>query len=112
MRSQIHSVFMKDDVTRYLVELVRETRNHPHLERGASPRATIALVKMAKSAAWYDGRFYVTPRDVAGQFVYTTAHRVSLNESARMANLTPSQVLFGILEKVKRPAPRDKAKAQ
>ncbi len=112
MRSQIHSVYMKEDVARYIVDLVRETRNHPHLEHGASPRATIALVKMAKSTAWYDGRFFVTPRDVAGQFVYTTAHRVSLSESARMANLTPSQVLFGILEKVKRPAPREGAKTK
>ena len=108
MRRQIHSVYMKDDVARYLVDLVRQTRDNPYFERGASPRATVALVKMAKSAAWYDGRFYVTPRDVAMQFVYTTAHRVSLSESARMANRTASQVLFEILEKTKRPAPREK----
>ncbi len=112
MRHQIPSIYMKEEVARYLVELIRETRNHPHLERGASPRATIALVKMSKSAAWYDGRFYVTPQDVAGQFIYTAAHRVSLNESARMANRTLPQVLGEILEKVKRPVPREGGRAK
>ena len=50
MQKQIHDVYMGEAVYRYLLSLVTATRVHPHLERGASPRATIALVRMAKAS--------------------------------------------------------------
>ena len=48
MQQQIHQIYMKESVYRYLLELITETRSHPCLERGASPRGTIALVKRQK----------------------------------------------------------------
>lgn len=48
-------IYIHESVYRYIVELVRKTRQHELLERGGSPRATIALVKMARAAAWMDG---------------------------------------------------------
>lgn len=103
MQREIHQVYMKEEVYRYLLDLVTATRSHPHLEKGASPRATIALVKMAKSAAWFNGRGYVTPNDVLEQFPYTVSHRVSTNMSARMKNIPKSQILKQITETVKKP---------
>ena len=103
MQRAIHEVYMKETVYRYILELVTATRQHPYLERGASPRATIALVKMAKSAAWYQGRDYVTPSDVAGQFPYTVAHRIFPNASARMEGVPKDQIIGKILETVKKP---------
>lgn len=70
MRKEIYQVYMKDSVYEYLLNLVRATRDHSAVARGASPRATIALVKMAKAAAWMEGRDYVTPLDVSGQFPF------------------------------------------
>ena len=103
MQRAIQEVYMKESVYRYILELVTATRQHPYLERGASPRATIALVKMAKSAAWYQGRDYVTPNDVAGQFPYTVAHRIFPNASARMEGVSKDQIIGKILETVKKP---------
>ena len=110
MQHEIHQVYMKEEVYRYLLELVTATRNHPYLEKGASPRATIALVKMAKSAAWFNGRNYVTPNDVMEQFPYTVSHRVSANTSARMENISKSRILKQITATVKKPPMGEKNK--
>ncbi len=104
LQELIHTVAMKEEVYRYILQLVTATRNHPYLERGASPRATIALVKMAKAYAWLSGREYVTPGDVRVQFPYVAAHRILLNGAARMEHRTRQQILTEIAEQVRRPA--------
>ena len=72
LQEEVQQVYLKEDVGRYLTGLIRATREHPALERGASPRATTALVKMAKAEAWMRGRDYVTPADVKKQFAPET----------------------------------------
>lgn len=104
LQELIHTVAMKEEVYRYILQLVTATRNHPYLERGASPRATIALVKMAKAYAWLSGREYVTPGDVRVQFPYVATHRILLNGAARMEHRTRQQILTEIAEQVRRPA--------
>ncbi len=103
MQKQVQDIFVQDEVYRYLVELVTATRTHPSIALGASPRATLALVRMAKAAAWLEGRTFVIPSDVAEQFFYVVSHRVTLNPSARMEGLEKRQILQSILEQVKKP---------
>ena len=103
MQRAIHQVYIQEAVYRYLLDLVTATRDHPFLERGASPRATIALVRLSKSAAWFRGRDYVTPEDVQAQFPYAAAHRVTLNPAARMERLTRESVVQGIAQAGKKP---------
>lgn len=103
MQDEIHDVYIKEEVYRYLLRLVTATREHPHIERGASPRATVALVKMAKAAAWLEGRDYVAPGDIRAQFPYVVSHRLLLNAAARMERLTKSQIIARLLEQVPRP---------
>lgn len=103
MQTEIHQVCLRENVARYIVRLVTATREHPYLEQGASPRATLALVKMAKAAAWYAGRMYVMPADVAEQFSYVLSHRVFPNAAARMEGHTREQILSDILRTEKRP---------
>ena len=100
---EIYQVYMKDVIYDYALKLVRSTRDHAVLERGASPRATIALVQMAKAAAWMSGRDYVTPADVSGQFSYVAAHRVSLSGAARIEGRTKEEVLREVAESVEIP---------
>ena len=100
---EIYQVYMKDVIYDYALKLVRATRDHAVLERGASPRATIALVQMAKAAAWMSGRDYVTPADVSGQFSYVAAHRVSLSGAARMEGRTKEEALREVEETVEIP---------
>ena len=103
IQKAVHEVYMKEELYRYLVELVTATRVHPHVERGASPRATIALVRMAKASAWLAGRNYVTPNDVGGQFPYVVSHRIMLNASAVMEGIDKKQVLTEIAGRIKKP---------
>lgn len=100
---EIYQVYMKDVIYDYALKLVRATRDHAVLERGASPRATIALVQMAKATAWMSGRDYVTPADVSGQFSYVAAHRVSLSGAARIEGRTKEEVLREVAESVEIP---------
>lgn len=97
LQNEIYSVYMKDEVYRYLVTLITATRNHPYIEQGASPRATIALVKMSKAAAWLKGRNYVTPKDVRGQFPYIISHRITLGANARMGNIQKRDIINEII---------------
>lgn len=103
MQDEIHDIYIKEEVYRYILALITATRNHPYLERGAGPRATIALVKMAKACAWLDGRSFVTPADVFYQFPYVVSHRILLSGAARMGNISKWQIISGITEQIKRP---------
>ncbi len=103
MQQDIDKIYIKDSVYRYLLRLVTTTRDHPYLERGASPRATIALVRMAKASAWFDERQFVTPGDVASQFPFVVSHRLLLNTSAKMENKQISSIIDEILTQVEKP---------
>ncbi len=103
----INDVYIKQSVYRYLVEMVRATRNHPYLEYGGSPRATIALVRMARARAWIKGRNFVTPADVAEQFFYVMNHRIQLNSSGYMEGVSKEKILEEIQTSVKKPSMRE-----
>ena len=110
LQSAIHTVFISDAVYAYILSLVTATRNHPYIERGASPRATIAMVKMAKASAWLEGRDYVTPADVEKQFSYVITHRIALNTEARMENRPKEEIVREILKNTKRPSMGEKSR--
>ena len=112
MQGQIHDVYMKEEVYRYLLQLVTSTREHPYLERGASPRATVALVKTAKASAWLEGRDYVTPGDIREQFPYVVSHRLRLNAAARMEGLDKGQIIGKVLEQTPCPPMGDNTSRQ
>ena len=103
IQREVYQVYMKDVIYDYLLQMVRATRSHEDLSRGASPRATIALVKMAKASAWMSGRNYVTPWDVSCQFSYVAAHRVLLSGRSQMERKTKKQILQKIIETVEVP---------
>lgn len=103
MQQQIHEVYVKDVVYDYIIRLVTASRNHQFIERGGSPRATIALVKTAKACAWLQGRHYVVPNDVISQFPYVMFHRITLNMSARMNGSRRMHVLQDIIRSTSQP---------
>lgn len=103
MRHEVHEVFIKEEICRYLLTLVCATRSDPYITQGASPRASLALAKMAKAAAWLDGRDYVTPADVTEQFPFVAAHRITISPAARMEGRTKQAVLQNILDSVNLP---------
>lgn len=105
IRKEIQNVYIDEKVCEYIVTLIRATRNNPYIEMGASPRGTIALVKLCKTTAWLSGRDFVTPNDVEEQFIYAVKHRILLNSEGRLENISRTEVLTDILNKTKKPLP-------
>jgi MoxR-like ATPase len=106
MQAEAERIYIHDAVYHYILQLVRVTREHPYLEMGASPRATMALVKMSRAFAWLRGRDYVSPEDVSCQYAYVVIHRLQLNAKARMEQVKKEQVIAQLLQSVKKPTPK------
>ena len=104
MQEQAGRVYIHDAVLEYAVRwLVASTRSHPSLQAGASRRATMALVAMARACAWLEGGDFVTPAMVARQFPYVVGHRVLLSTQARMAGTSTRDVLVDVVSGTARP---------
>lgn len=101
MQDAVASVYVSQEVVAYIVELIQITRNHPQLARGASPRATLAVVSMAKAMAKLHGRDYIVPRDVQEVYIHTLAHRVEAADVHQ--GLSEEQILSEILQNVGAP---------
>ncbi|MFF4529958.1 AAA family ATPase [Streptomyces sp. NPDC001407] len=95
----VRAVHVADPVRRYAVDLVTATRHHPDLRLGASPRATLHLVRAAKAAAAMAGREFVLPDDVQALAVAVLAHRLLPTAQAQLNRRTAEQVVFEILQR-------------
>ena len=104
LQDTVEKTFISDSVVGYIVRLVGATRTDSEIQRGASPRATLAVAAMAKAIAQLRGRDYVVPADVREVFTQCVAHRLILTPRAQTQGSTAEQILQRILETV--PAPR------
>jgi MoxR-like ATPase len=92
------AVFVDDAVCRYVVALLRHTRNDAHLALGASPRSGIALLRVAKARALLAGRDYVVADDIKSAAVPVLAHRLLLSPQARAAGVTGASAVLDALQ--------------
>jgi MoxR-like ATPase len=90
-------VFVEESVGRYVVALLRHTRSDQRLHLGASPRAGIALLRVAKARALSEARDYVTPDDVKAIATPVLAHRLILAPEARSAGVGPTELVADAL---------------
>lgn len=93
----VNSVHVSDTFVEHVVQLVNETRNHPQLELGCSPRAGISLIKASRARALIHGRDYVTPDDLFALAEDVILHRVRLTYEAVADGFTGRDVLKKIL---------------
>jgi MoxR-like ATPase len=101
----VRQVHVADPVRRYAVNLVTATRNHPDLRLGASPRATLHLVRAARAAAALDGREFALPDDVQNLAGPVLAHRLLPTAQAQLGRRTPEQVVYEIVQRTPVPDP-------
>jgi MoxR-like ATPase len=98
------AVYVEDSVNRYVVTLLRHTRDSRRLALGASPRAGIALLRVAKARAVAAGRDYVLPDDVRSVAPAVLGHRLIIAPEARAAGVTGGEVVQEALEETPVPA--------
>jgi MoxR-like ATPase len=92
-------MFVEESVNRYVVAVLRHTRADERLYLGASPRAGIALLRVAKSLALANGRDYVVPDDVKAVATPVLAHRLILGPEARAAGLSAADLVVDAIER-------------
>ncbi len=97
MQARVREVRVEPRVARYLLELVRRTRDHEELALGASPRGSLALFHAAQARAWLEGRDYASPDDVQALAVPVLAHRLELRSQARYGGRTTRQLVHEIV---------------
>jgi MoxR-like ATPase len=99
LAERARDVFVEESLSRYVVALLRQTRADTRLYLGASPRAGIALLRVAKARALGDGRDFLVPDDVKAIAVSVLAHRLILGPEARSAGLGGEAIVTEALEK-------------
>jgi MoxR-like ATPase len=99
----VRKVHVADVLKQYVISLVTATRSTPELRLGASPRATLHLLRASRARAALDGRDFVIPDDVQALALPVLAHRLLPSADALVARQLPEQVLAGIVEQVPLP---------
>ncbi len=104
IQAAVEEVFVEEDVERYAVELVRRTRAHSRVEVGASPRGSLALLKLSRARAAMLGRDFVVPDDIKEVAVDALSHRLILKPDPMIRGVKPSTIVDEILRDV--PVPK------
>lgn len=100
LRSILSQIVIREELTAYLVDIVRSTRQHESVLVGAGPRATQSLMMAARASAAISGRDFATPDDVKSMAVPVLGHRVILRPEFEIEGLTVAEVIEQVLQQV------------
>jgi MoxR-like ATPase len=110
MRESVEQVSVHEDVLHYVVSLATATRNHPQVAVGASPRAELDLVQLARARALLLGRDYVIPEDIKALATPAVAHRITLRPEMWVRKIQGSDIVEELLRRL--PVPRTRGGPQ
>ena len=99
----VEKVFIKDELLNYIADIVHNTRNNGDLFLGASPRASLAIMKTAKATAALNGRDYVIPEDIQYVAYPVLNHRIILTPEREMEGRSTKEVIQDIVKKIEVP---------
>ena len=104
MRACVDSIYLDEKIENYVLDIVFKTREpSPYIACGASPRASINLIKAAKCRAFIEGRDYAAPDDVKAIVYDVLRHRILLSYEAEAEDITSEKLIEDILETVNLP---------
>jgi len=104
LRKQIENIYIDENVKNYILDIVLKSReNSEYIACGASPRASINLIKAAKGRAFLKGRDYVVPDDIKAMVYDILRHRILLTYEAEAEDITSEKIIEDILDKVNLP---------
>jgi MoxR-like ATPase len=99
----VEKIYIKEEILDYIAAVVNETRNHGDLFLGASPRASLALLKTAKAIAAISGRDFVIPDDIRAVSDSVLNHRVIASPEREMEGITSQDIIKQIIQKIEVP---------
>lgn len=103
MMEEVKQVKVSGEICKYIVQLVAATRQSQSIALGASPRATLALMKLAQAYAYIDGRDYVIAEDIAALFSHCISHRIVLSQDARLNRKSASDAVSEVFKSIEVP---------
>ncbi|HHP7232284.1 MAG TPA: AAA family ATPase [Xenococcaceae cyanobacterium] len=104
LKQQASKIRVSDTIKRYVIDIINATRSAPGVQLGASPRGSLALMKVAQALALFDGLDFVTPEHIQELAVSAIAHRLLLEPQARFAGTTAEGIVTEILQSLPVPA--------
>ena len=102
-RSQVQSIIIEPKLMEFIARIVHETRNNPALYLGASPRASLAILRSAKATAAIRGRDFVMPEDIVEMAPHVLRHRIILTPEKEMEGITADDLIDNILKVIEVP---------
>ena len=99
----VENVKIEDQLIEYIAKIIGETRNHPKLYLGASPRASLSILKTAKAIAAIRGRDFVIPDDIQYVAEPVLNHRIILTPETEMEGISAEDVIAEIVQKIEVP---------
>jgi MoxR-like ATPase len=100
LQGSLAGILVKEELSAYIVDIVRKTRRHPSVLVGAGPRATQALTLAGRTHAAINGRDFVTPDDIKDLVLPVLEHRLILRPEYEVEGLTVKEVVQEILKEV------------
>jgi MoxR-like ATPase len=104
LKHAVTGIRVSEELKRYVVDLCAATRGRSGVQLGASPRASLALMKMSQALALMDGLEFVTPEQIQELAVPVIAHRLVMEPQARFSGVTPRSVVEDVVKKIPVPA--------
>jgi len=99
----VNQIVVESHLIKYIADIIVNTRTNPFLYLGASPRASIAILKASKAFAAMNGRDFVTPEDIKQAAIPVLQHRVIITPEREMEGVTTKQIINQIIEAVEIP---------
>jgi MoxR-like ATPase len=106
LQNEIQHVFVDETIKHYIIDITGKTRKHPSIYLGASPRASIALMKAAQAYAFITGRDYIIPDDIQFLAQYVLPHRIILRSEAKFEGKTAEEIISDIIIRTTVPVQR------
>lgn len=107
IQDKVKYIYCDKIINDYIVEIVSETRTHPDIYLGASPRGSLALFRASQAWALYNNRTYVIPEDVKFMAIPVLSHRIIMKQEAKLKKLTPEEIIDSILHSIRVPMVND-----
>jgi MoxR-like ATPase len=103
LQEEIKNIHMDKSLSNYIVEIVSQTRKHPDVTLGSSPRGSLALFRASQAWAFYNGRNYVLPDDIKKMVIPVLSHRLMLKQEAKLKKINPEEILNSIVSRINVP---------
>lgn len=103
LQEDIKTVHVDKTLSNYIVDIVSQTRKHPDVALGASPRGSLSLFRASQAWAFYNERNYVLPDDIKKMVIPVLSHRLMLKQEAKLKKINPEEILNSIVARINVP---------